>query len=105
MNTPMSLVNFYVPTHYKNRFDMLCRYHGSNRTSLLNTMIREYVVNEETRLTRDIDENKLNVALQKLVKRHSGNEQSRTQPTPKKPTQPRWEQSYIDDPFSNGTPW
>ena len=68
-------------------------------------MIREYVVNEESRLTRDVDENKLDIALQKFVKRHSTNEHSRTQPTPKKPAQPRWEQSYIDDPFHNGTPW
>jgi hypothetical protein len=101
MDTTTTLVNFNLPTHYKNRFDLLCKYNGSNRTSQLNILIRDFIKSEENRLSTQLDENKLNVVLDKFVNKHSKPEpQSQPQPV-RKPQQRRWEESYLD----NGTPW
>lgn len=105
MNTTTTLVNFNLPTHYKNQFDLLCKYNGSNRTSQLNILIRDFIKSEEKRLSTQLDENKLNVVLDKFVNKQS-------KPSPKVSVQPppqkkvrRWEESYIDDPFDNGVPF
>jgi metal-responsive CopG/Arc/MetJ family transcriptional regulator len=101
-----TMINFYIPTHYKNRFDILCRYHGSNRSSKINSLIQNFVDSEEDRLQHSLDEGKLSSVLEKFSTKHAKREVPQTtRPVAKPKAQPRWEESYIDDPFNNGTPW
>lgn len=105
MSTPQSLINFYVPTHLRDKFDVLCRYKGQNRSSQLNHFIEEWVTIEEKSLQTTLDGDKLTSVLQRFVDKQS-------KPSPKVSVQPppqkkvrRWEESYIDDPFDNGVPF
>lgn len=48
MNMPTKLINFHVPTNVKMRFDEYCRILSTSRSKVLNDMIEDFLIQNES---------------------------------------------------------
>ena len=53
--TKRTLVNFRVPVHLRSQFDMLCEYECRSRTSVLLSLMKEFIFEQIPRVQKEID--------------------------------------------------
>ena len=79
MNTNSSSITFYCPNHLKNSFDDLVKFKRISRTSIINTLMENWLRSEHQQLKED---NKLQSLLNEVKLRSHKNKPLK--PTPQK---------------------
>jgi len=92
MNTNSSSITFYCPNHLKTSFDDLVKFKRISRTSIINTLMEQWLRSEHQQLKED---DKLQSLLNDVKLRSHKNKSFRTQPSSKRPTPST--DGYFDD--------
>ena len=60
-NSNRILFNFLIPQSLKESFDVICKYNISNKSQVLNKLIKEYVMDNGDIVKEEVEENNLKV--------------------------------------------